>query len=152
MPDPIRLDGASERFALPLLFAGQIQKEVFVNQALATLDGLLHCAVEGEQPAPPPAPVDGSAWLVAAGAADAWAGHSGQIALRQAGQWLFVPVCDGVQLLDRSRGQVRHRIAGSWRAPALPAAPAGGSVIDVQARQALAAVVAALQQWGVFPA
>ena len=38
MSDPIRLDGATARFDLPLLFAGQAQKEVFVNQALAVIE------------------------------------------------------------------------------------------------------------------
>ena len=152
MTDPVRLDGATSRHGLPLLFAAQAQREVFVNQALALIDGALNCAIEGEAAAPPSAPADGTAWLVAPGATGEWAGAAGRIALRQAGQWLFVPVSDGMQVLDRSRQQIRHRIAGSWRAPGAPPVPSGGTVIDVQARQALAALVAALQQWGVFPA
>lgn len=152
MPDPFVLDGATARLQLPLLFAGQVQKEVFVNTALAMLDGALHCAVEGESATPPAPPVDGTAWLVAPGATGEWAGQAGCLALRQAGQWLFVPALDGMQVLDRSRRQLVHRIAGSWRAPALPSAPTGGSTVDTQARQAIAQVVAALQQWGAFPA
>ncbi|MBC2670923.1 DUF2793 domain-containing protein [Novosphingobium piscinae] len=152
MVDPLRLDGATARFALPLLFAGQAQKEVFVNQALAVLDGTLHCAIEGEAQTPPPNPVDGTAWLVGPAPTGDWTGCAGQIALRQGGQWLFVVPGDGFQLLDRSRRQVRHCIAGTWRAPDLPAPPSGGTVIDAEARQAWRALVAALQQWGVFPA
>lgn len=152
MTDPIALDAASARFALPLLFAGQAQKEVFVNQALATLDGLVHCAIEGEQAAPPSAPVDGTAWLVAAGAGGDWAGHAGDIAMRQLGQWLYAPVRDGMRVLDRARGQVLHRQAGAWRAPTRPALPSGGTTVDAEARATLAALIAALQQWGMFPA
>ena len=151
MSDPITLDSTSPRLDLPLLFAGQIQKEVFVNAALSVLDGISHCAVEGVQAGLPAAPADGQAWLVASPATGDWAGQPGTIALRQAGQWFHVAPCDGMQVLDRSRGQILHRIAGAWSRPDLPAAPAGGTVIDLQARQAIAALVAALQQWGTFP-
>lgn len=116
------------------------------------IDGAAHCAIEGERAAPPAAPVDGTAWLVGAGAGGDWAGWAGRIALRQAGQWLPLLPCDGMQVLDRARGQILHHIAGVWRAPALPTVASGGTVIDAQARQAIAALVAALQQWGVFPA
>lgn len=150
MSDPLALDGATARLALPLLFAGQAQKEVFVNQALATLDGLSHCAIEGERALPPPAPADGTAWLIAAAPGGEWAGMAGRIALRQAGQWLFVPACDGMQVLDRSRGQILHRIGDIWQAPRAPAPVSGGAVVDVEARRALGALVASLQQWGVF--
>lgn len=151
MSDPIRLDGATARHDLPLLFSAQFQKEVFINQALSVLDGLVHCAVEGEAATPPAAPVDGTAWLVAEGASGDWVGRDGRLALRQGGQWLDVPVCDGMQVLNRGRRQILHRVGGVWRAPPVPAAPTGGTVVDVQARSAINALVAALQQWGVFP-
>lgn len=150
MTDPIVLDRASARLGLPLLFAGQAQKEVFVNQALAVIDGVIHCAVEGTRTAPPTAPGDGTAWLIGAPATGEWAGQDNALALRQAGQWFYVAACDGMQVLDRSRGQFVHRIGGVWCRPSPPPAPAGGPVIDAEARQAIAALVAALQQWGAF--
>ena len=150
MSDPLALDSTTARLDLPLLFAGQAQKEVFVNEALCRLDGVTHCAVEGLRAGPPAAPADGSSWLVAAPATGEWAGRDGALALRQAGQWLFVAPADGMQVLDRSRGQILHRIGGTWRQPAAPALPAGGAVIDAEARRTLAALVAVLQQWGVF--
>ena len=53
MPDPVTFDSASARFGLPFLYSGQAQKEVFVNEAFATTDTLLHCKVEDEAGSPP---------------------------------------------------------------------------------------------------
>ena len=64
MSDPITFASASPRLGLPLLFAGQSQKEFFVNEAHALVDALLHAAVEGEADAPPSAAEEGECWLV----------------------------------------------------------------------------------------
>ena len=85
MTDPISFTPATPRFALPLLFAGQSQKEFYVNEAHALTDALLHAACEGETADPPPAPIEGEAWLVASGAAGEWAGQDGKLASRQSG-------------------------------------------------------------------
>jgi len=151
MPDPIAFDSTCPRFALPLLFAGQAQKEAFVNEAHALTDALLHCAIEGEAAAPPTTPVEGTNWLVSASPTGAWTGQAGKIACRQAGNWLFAAPRDGMTLLNRSNGQQR-RFFASWLAPAVPAAPTGGSTVDTEARAAFNALVAALRTAGVFPA
>lgn len=150
MSDPILFDSISPRFGLPLLFAGQSQKEAFVNEAHALADALLHCAIDGEAAAPPPSPADGSAWLVAISATGAWAGQEGRIACRQAGNWLFVTPRDGMRILDRTTGQER-RYLGAWRVPEAPVEPSGGSVVDAEARAAILELVGALRTAGVFP-
>ena len=150
MPDPITFDSTSPRFALPLLFAGQAQKEAFVNEAHARTDALMHCAIEGEAAAPPTTPIEGTNWLVAASPTGTWAGQAGKIACRQAGNWLFIEPRDGMVLLNRANGQQRRYFA-SWLAPTVPAGPSGGSTIDAEARTAIAALVAALRTAGVFP-
>ena len=150
MPDPIAFDSTSPRFALPLLFAGQAQKEAFVNKAHALTDALLHCAIEGEAATPPTTPVEGTNWLVAASPTGAWAGQAGTIACRQAGNWLFVAPRDGMILLNRANGQQRRYFA-SWLAPSAPAAPSGGSTVDAEARTVITALVAALRLAGIFP-
>ena len=38
MTDPIALDARTTRHSLPLLYPGQAQQEIFVNEALARLD------------------------------------------------------------------------------------------------------------------
>ena len=149
MPDPLNFDSTSPRFALPLLFAGQAQKEAFVNEAHALADALLHCAIEGQASAPPATPVEGTNWLVGTAPTGTWAGQPGKIACRQAGNWLFVAPRDGMRLLDQASGQER-RYAGGWLAPTAPAAPSGGSTIDAEARTAITALIAALRTAGVF--
>ncbi|HWK40574.1 MAG TPA: DUF2793 domain-containing protein [Croceibacterium sp.] len=151
MPDPISFTSASPRFGLPLLFAAQAQKEFFVNQAHALTDLLLHPAIEGEASVPPPDPAEGEAWLVAIGASGAWADRDGCLASFQAGGWVFAAPRDGLRVLDRSAGQdIRYH--GGWlRAETLPA-PAGGAIVDGEARDAIAALVAALIAGGILPA
>ena len=150
MSVPLTFDIASPRFSLPLLFAGQAQKEVFVNEALAITDALLHCAIEGEADAPPGSPSDGDAWLVGLAPNGPWTGQEGRIACWQAGNWLFVQPRDGMRVLDRSSGQ-EIRFHGIWRRPSVPLEPSGGSVVDSEARAAIQQLIAALRLTGIFP-
>lgn len=149
MSDPIVFTSASPRFGLPLLFAGQAQKEVFVNEAHALADALLHPAIEGEADAPPAAPTAGECWLVGDMPTGAWADHGGELASYQPGGWIFASPRDGMRLLDRSTGQdIRFR--GGWQRPVAPAAPTGGSTVDAEARAAIAALVAVLIDGGLL--
>ena len=151
MTDPLSFTPSTPRFALPLLFAGQSQKEVFVNEAHALIDALLHPACEAELAAPPADPQDGQAWLVAEGAAGEWAGQDGKLAARAAGNWLFASPRDGMRLFDRSTGQTLL-YEGGWRRPAAPVVPTAGAVVDAEARDAIANLIAALIEGGIFPA
>lgn len=150
MSDPLIFDSSSPRFGLPYLFVGQSQKEAHVNEALSLTDGLLHCAIEGQQNGPPAAPEDGQAWLVGSSPAGDWSGQAGKLALRQSGNWIFVVPRDGMRLLDRSSGQ-DLRYHGGWLAPAAPAAPAGGTTVDAEARTAISLLVDRLREAGIFP-
>ena len=149
MSDPIVFTSASPRFGLPLLFAGQAQKEVFVNEAHALTDALLHAAIEAEADAPPASPAAGECWLVGDTPTGAWADHAGELASYQPGGWIFAAPRDGLRVLDRSSGQdIRYR--GGWQRPATPAAPTGGTTVDAEARAAIAGLVAALVDGGLL--
>lgn len=146
----IPFDSRTPRHDLPLLFAGQSQKEGFVNEALARIDALLHGAVEAQMAAPPIAPTEGQSWLVAAGASGDWTGHDGEIAAFESGNWLFFVPQNGMRLLNRASGQ-DIRYSGSWKMPTRPALPTGGTTIDSEARTAIADIVQRLTDAGVIP-
>lgn len=148
MPDPI-FDSRTARFDLPLLFAGQAQKEGFVNEIAARIDAMLHLSVEAEQAAPPTGPVDGQAWLIAATPSGEWTGKSGQIAARQAGNWFYFLPRQGLRLFNQATGQF-VQFTSAWTAPSRPPVPSGGAVIDTEVRAALAALVAALTTAGIL--
>ncbi len=150
MSDPL-FDSRTARHDFPLLFAGQAQKEGFVNEALTRVDALLHGAVEAELAAPPAAPAEGQCWLVGQRASGAWNSHAGKIAAYAGGNWLFFAPRDGMHVLNRATGQYIRFMAG-WKAPGRPGAPTGGTTIDNEARKSLLALFQSLTEAGVLPA
>lgn len=150
MSDPVSFASATPRFALPFLHSGQSQKEVFVNEALAAVDILLHCSVKGESTTPPSAPAEGDCWIVGADPAGEWAENPGAIAIRQAGAWRFVQPLEGMRIFDVSGGQERV-FRNSWRKAQNPVEPLGGMIVDGEARAAINDLVSALQALGILP-
>lgn len=150
MTEPFSFGSASPRLSLPLLFAGQAQKEVFVNEAHALIDALLHCVIEGEADDPPVTPQDGTSWLIGTSPGGDWTGQAGRLACRQAGNWLFIAPYDGLQVVDRVTGQQQRYLDG-WRIAEQPGEPIGGSIVDSQARAAISQLFAALRVAGIFP-
>jgi len=150
MTDPIAFDSTTPRFALPLLYTGQAQKEVFVNEAFTLADALLHCTVEGEATAPPENVTDGAAWIVATGAFGDWSGKDGMLASRANGAWIFIAPRNGMRVFDGSTRQDRL-FSGYWRKASPLAEPVGGSTVDGEARAAIVNLVASLQAVGILP-
>lgn len=145
MTDPVVFTNRTNRFGLPYLFPGQAQKELFINEAYALLDALLHPVVEGFASSPPPEPVDGSCWIVKEDASGSWTGHSGQIACFAGGSWLFANPPEGMRVYDRSGGtDIRFR--NGWQSPPSIAHPSGGAVIDAEARMAITDLIEVLEQ------
>jgi hypothetical protein len=150
MTDPIVFDSTTARLRLPLLFTGQAQKEVFVNEAHVILDALVHGAIEAESDVSPADPQDGDCWLVAPTATGEWSGHEAQLACRQAGQWIYISPQDGMRVFDRSRGQELFYSQG-WIIIAPIQEPIGGSNVDPHARAAIADLISALTDLGLLP-
>lgn len=150
MASPISFPSTTPNTALPLLFSGQAQKEFTLNQALAILDSLIGAIVEAVRSAPPADPAEGVVYLVAASATGGWAGHSDELAARIGGDWHFVAPREGMVVFDRELGR-RLFYRSQWQEAALPAIAQGGSVVDAEARAALAQLIGALQDLGLLP-
>lgn len=151
MPEPILTTARTPRHDLPFLFPGQAQKEAFVNEALARLDALVQPVVLAEAAEPPTDPVSGDSYLVAAGATGDWTGRDGAIATWADTQWLFAGAAEGAQVHDAACGSLAVFSQGEgWRRAAAPPAPAGGATQDIEAREAIAAIVAGLHSLRIF--
>ena len=159
----------TDRLALPLLLAGQAQKEVTHNEALLRLDIAAVASVQSaDVAAPPSAPVAGQCWIVAAGATGAWAGHEGDLAGWTSSGWRFVQPLPGMELWVEDRG---HRMMwhsgwteGTVRADGVYqggvkilgpqgdaiAAPTGGSFVDTESRVAIDAMLVMLRLHGLI--
>lgn len=151
MSEPIAFPAGTPNAGLPLLFAGQAQKEFFVNHSLAILDALAPRAVAATLGAPPALPQDGACYLVAPSASGDWSARADHLALAIGGSWHFVAPAEGMLMFDRDAG---HWLCfrDGWHSAGAPAAPSGGSVIDTEARVALAQLVESLQTLGLIPA
>lgn len=150
MASPISFPSTTPNTTLPLLFSGQAQKEFTLNQALAIIDALLGGIVEATRSAPPAEPVEGTCYLVGGNATGEWTGQSDKIAARIAESWHFTAPREGMSVFDREQGR-RLVFRDQWQGADLPPMPEGGTVIDAEARAALAQVITALQAAGVLP-
>ena len=137
MAEPIEFASSTPRYSLPLLFQGQVQKEFFVNEAHSRVDALLHTAIEGIADAPPSNPNDGECWLVSETPVGDWAGCANMLAAFSSGVWQLMPPSDGMRAFDKSADQMRL-YTGTWEMPNEPPLPQGGTVVDIEARQAIA--------------
>jgi hypothetical protein len=157
------------RLGLPFILPGQAQKELFHNEALALVDAALHPVIEGAPQADPPAaPAEGQSWIVGMGASGAWAGKESMLATWTGGGWRFVSPPPGMLVWNRVAGHWIHWTGSQWttgelpatrltiggkkvvgeRQPALPSV-SGGTIIDEEARIAIAAITATLKSHGL---
>lgn len=142
------------RHALPNLYVGQAQKEITHNEALARIDALLHPVVEDRLTAPPTELTDASdglCWLIGASATGIWSGRSGQIARWSGGSWRYMFAPDGMSIWLRSKAVRLFYIANSWFEPDAIPNPSSGTVIDVEARTAITAILTYLRQISALP-
>jgi hypothetical protein len=114
----------TRHFALPLLAAGQAQKHVTVNEALARLDGLAAGLAESASlAAPPPQAAEGDLYVVPTGGEGAWAAAAGTLCLWLNGGWIAVAPRPGQRLWVKDAAAAIEHDGVSWHqagtAPAL---------------------------------
>ncbi len=149
MPEPISFPTATSTFSLPLLFAGQAQKEFFVNQSLTLIDSLMQQCVEATHSSPPQEALEGQPYLVGDEPTSDWADREGNIAVLIGGIWQFTVPFDGMRVFDRAASQDLVYRSG-WQFATAPAEVQGGSVVDVEARSAIAELSQALRNIGIL--
>ena len=144
-------------YRLPLLVSGQGQKDITHNEALLLIDLLLHaCAESMDVTVPPSSPGIGQCWLVPEDAAGDWTGRENNLVAWTGGGWRYVSPREGMRVFVRDgTGNVQYH-SGGWEKPPLDtapvapvAAPEGGTTVDVEARQAIATMIARLQDLGL---
>ena len=103
------------RLKLPYIAPQQAQKQVTYNEAMRTLDTLVHPVVKSRTlSAPPGSPTEGDAYLVAASPSGGWSGKAGKLAVFVDGGWLFHAPLDGWLLYVEADDQFVQRQAGVW--------------------------------------
>jgi hypothetical protein len=164
------MSDASPRFGLPFILPGQAQKELFHNEALLRIDAALNPAAEGPPQADPPAnPAEGQGWIVGEAASGAWTGQDHSLAAWSAGGWRFVAPQAGMSVWNKTDGVPLQWNGSGWsggtfacaglvvggqqvvgeRQPGVPS-PSGGTIIDAEARAAIAALIATLLSHGLI--
>ena len=164
------MSDSSARFALPFILPGQAQKEAFHNEALTLVDAALHACVAGDPMDEIPSdPALGASWIVGPGAAGPWAGRADNLATWTGGGWRFVEPVPGMTVWQVDAGYRRYWTGtawsdGNWSVAALTISgeqvvgprletvpsPSGGTIIDAEARAAVAAVIVALRTHGLI--
>ncbi|NJC06927.1 hypothetical protein GGQ97_002720 [Sphingomonas kaistensis] len=160
----------SHRIGLPFLSAGQAQKELLHNEALILLDAVVQgCCEGGPLNSPPEIPEQGLSYLCGNDPIGEWAGRPRDVACWSDSGWRFITPFDGLQMVDRSNGCTWRFMAGQWSSGIVRGSElhlngvrvvgdqytaianvSGGTVVDTQARDALAQVLSALRSHGLI--
>jgi hypothetical protein len=164
------MSNGTARLGLPMLEAGQAQKELTHNEALAAIDLMIGSSVEGAERNDPPAePNAGQCWLVGSAPIGPWSGMTDAIAGWTDGGWRFIVPVEGMTVWDSARKLTWRWSGDAWEpgevtgtrlvlggtqvvgAQGTPiAAPIGGAVADTEARAAVMSILAALRSHGLI--
>ena len=158
------------RLGAPLIQPAQVDKATTHNEALALFDVAIAAAVDGYlSDTPPASPAVGSCYVIGGNPSGIWAGHAHALAGYTEGGWRFIAAFEGLTALDKASGETAVFRAGAWekgqaRASRLSiggnqvvgargaavADPTGGTIVDTEARAAIAAILARLRQHGLI--
>lgn len=162
----------SDRLALPLLQAGQAQKEMYHNEALALLDLAVQASVVSVGlDIPPTAPTLGQCWVVGAAPTGAWSDQANALTGWTSGGWRFIRPREGMTVWSIADAAFARFESGIWAVGVVAAhrlaihgipvvgaqaapidAPTGGAIIDVECRATIEAILAALRGHGLIAA
>jgi hypothetical protein len=157
------------RHGLPLLTAGQAQKEITHNEALLAIDRRLHPVVESRRlKAPPDAVTAGSAFIIPADAFGQWAGSTNSIASFDGFGWDIAAPVRGTVIWIADE-QCFSVFDGEWSSRGFPAQaleingrivlgaepvtlmePTGGDFVDANCRATLGILIAAMRSQGII--
>lgn len=160
----------THRLGLPLLHAGQAQKEIWHNEALALLDLLVQPVVRSVGAIEPPAvPDPGDCHVVGEGAHADWAGRDHSVAGWTEAGWRFVAPTEGMRFLIAGTMVPITFVEGAWQTGVLAAselvvnglkvvgergaavdAPTGGATIDSEARAAISSIISVMTAHGLI--
>lgn len=139
------------RHALPLLAAGQAQKEVTHNEALRLLDALLAPEVVAiAVDTPPASPAIGQCWAVGEAPTGQWAGQARRLAIASDGGWRFASMPLGASVKIAGTGELAALRSTGWTRAPLVNAASGGSTVDAECRAALSNLINALADAGLI--
>lgn len=161
---------STARLDLRLIEPGQMQKEISHNEAIERLDMIVQPIIQSSSLASPPSnPSTGDCYVVAAAATGDWTGRETQFAMMGSGGWTFLVPFEGLEVRDLAQDKVLRFDGSTWqeavyRGPVedtngdivvstrqpVVAAPAGGSIQDVEARAAITDLIARLEAHGLI--
>jgi hypothetical protein len=162
----------TDRLGLPLLAAGQAQKELWHNEALALIDARI--APEAETvgaDAPPAEPGRGQCWITGAAPIADWEGRPETLACWTGSGWRFAAPRAGTAVWSRADGCWALYDGAGWLLGTVPAkrvtvnghqvlgprradidVPANGAVVDTEARTSITEIIEALRAHGLIGA
>lgn len=158
------------RLQMPLIESGQVDKSTTHNEALAMADLTVCGAIDAFLTDTPPSnPTLGSSYVVGASPTGAWSGQALAFAGYTVGGWRFIAPFEGLRVIENASGELAIFRSGAWEKGQLRAAkltvggmqvvgarlaavtePTGGTVVDAEARGAIAAILARLRQHGLI--
>ncbi|SEM74716.1 Protein of unknown function [Sphingomonas gellani] len=166
------MNDTTARFSMSMLQAGQAQKELTHNEALAVIDTVLHAKVVSDSVTNPPSdPEAGQCWIVPAIATGVWQTRGNMIASWTQGGWHYVAPVEGMLVWNQAvalhsrwhdgrwiTGELAgkqlliggRQVVGERRSVINP--PRSGSVVDVEARVTIEAILEALVGHGLIAA
>lgn len=149
MTETIAFPSSTTHYDLPLLFSGQAQKEFFVNQSFAIIDGLSRHAVESAQNEPPAVATEGQCFRITEPAQGSWSDREDDLAIMIGGAWHFISAGEGMTIFNIAENR-KEIFKSTWLTAVEQSPISGGTNIDAEARTAIAEIVSELKKFGIL--